>query len=133
LVPIATTIASLSAELAPHGVHAVCLRTTGIPETETIDVVFELHARAVSIARQQFLSMIEGMTDRRRSTSAELANATVFIASDRASAMTGTVANLTGAPWSTEASSTRAPATYGAKVNVCLAAETHAADVSSGS
>src|SRR4029079_6938995 len=29
---------SLSAELGPHGVRTVCLRTTGIPETGTIDV-----------------------------------------------------------------------------------------------
>jgi enoyl-[acyl-carrier-protein] reductase (NADH) len=40
---------------------------------------------------------VEGRTHRQRSTSlAELANAAVFLASDRAGAMTGTVLNLTG-------------------------------------
>jgi NAD(P)-dependent dehydrogenase (short-subunit alcohol dehydrogenase family) len=87
----------LSAELASVGVRAVVLRTTGLPETATIDVVFDLHAKAVGITRQQFQSMVEGMTHRRKSTTlAELVNVAVFVASDRASAMTGAVANLTG-------------------------------------
>jgi NAD(P)-dependent dehydrogenase (short-subunit alcohol dehydrogenase family) len=87
----------LSAELGPHGVRAVCLRTTGIPETGTIDIVFGLHAKAAGITRQQFQSAIEGMTHRRKSTTLlELSNVAAFLASDRAAAMTGTVANLTG-------------------------------------
>ena len=88
---------SLSAEFGPHGVRAVCLRTTGIPETGTIDVVFDLHAKAHGITRQQFQALLEGMTHRRRSTTLlELADVAAFVASDRARAMTGTVANLTG-------------------------------------
>ena len=88
---------SLSAEFGPHGVRAVCLRTTGIPETATIDVVFSLHAKAHGVSREQFQSLLEGMTHRRRSTTLlELADVAAFVASDRASAMTGTVANLTG-------------------------------------
>jgi NAD(P)-dependent dehydrogenase (short-subunit alcohol dehydrogenase family) len=88
---------ALSAELGPQGVRTVCLRTTGIPETATIDVVFGLHARAIGITREQFQGMIEGMTHRRRSTTlAELGSVAAFVASDRASAMTGTVVNLTG-------------------------------------
>jgi len=88
---------SLSAELGPHGVRAVCLRTTGIPETATIDVVFGLHAKAHGITRAQFQAAVEGMTHRRRSTTLrELADVAAFMASDRAAAMTGTVANLTG-------------------------------------
>jgi NAD(P)-dependent dehydrogenase (short-subunit alcohol dehydrogenase family) len=88
---------SLSAEFGPHGIRAICLRSTGIPETNTIDVVFGLHAKALGITRQQFQSAIEGMAHTRRSTTLlELANVAAFMASDRASAMTGTVANLTG-------------------------------------
>jgi NAD(P)-dependent dehydrogenase (short-subunit alcohol dehydrogenase family) len=87
----------LSAELGSRGVRVVCLRTTGIPETATIDVVFGLHAKTIGISREQFQSLIEDRTHRRRSTTlAELANVAAFVASDRASAMTGTVANLTG-------------------------------------
>jgi len=88
---------SLSAELASFGVRSVCLRTTGLPETETIDVVFGLHAKAHGITREQFQSLTEGTTHRRRSTTLlELANVAAFVASDRAAAITGTVVNLTG-------------------------------------
>jgi NAD(P)-dependent dehydrogenase (short-subunit alcohol dehydrogenase family) len=88
---------ALSAELGPQGIRTVCLRTTGIPETATIDVVFGLHARAIGITREQFQVMIEGMTHRRQSTTlAELGGVAAFVASDRASAMTGSVVNLTG-------------------------------------
>jgi NAD(P)-dependent dehydrogenase (short-subunit alcohol dehydrogenase family) len=87
----------LSAELAAHGVRSVVLRTTGLPETATIDVVFDLHAKPAGITRQQFQSFVEAMTHRRRSTTlSELASVATFVASDRATAMTGTVANLTG-------------------------------------
>jgi NAD(P)-dependent dehydrogenase (short-subunit alcohol dehydrogenase family) len=88
---------SLSAELAAQGVRAVCLRSTGIPETETIDVVFGLHAKAIGITRGEFQALMENMSHTRRSTTlAELTNVAVLMASDRASGMTGTVANLTG-------------------------------------
>ena len=87
----------LSAELASEGVRSVVLRTTGLPETTTIDVVFDLHAKSMSMTREQFQSLAEGFTHRRQSTRlAELANVAAFVASDRASAMTGTAANLTG-------------------------------------
>lgn len=88
---------NLSAEYAPHGIRAVCLRSTGLPETHTIEVVFGLHAKTLGISREQFLAFVESMTHRKRSsTLAEVAYAAVFLASDKASGMTGTVANLTG-------------------------------------
>jgi len=87
----------LSAELGPRGVRTVVLRSTGIPETATIDVVFGLHARALGITRAQFDGVVGSMTHRKRFTSlAELGDAAAFLASDRAGAMTGAVANLTG-------------------------------------
>jgi NAD(P)-dependent dehydrogenase (short-subunit alcohol dehydrogenase family) len=88
---------NLSAEFGSHGIRAVCLRSTGLPETRTIEIVFGLHAKAMGIPQEQFLGFIEGMTHRKRSsTLAEVANVAVFLASDKASGMTGTVANLTG-------------------------------------
>ncbi|WP_179213728.1 SDR family NAD(P)-dependent oxidoreductase [Rhizobium sullae] len=88
---------NLSAELGPSGVRSIVLRSTGMPETQTIDVVFGLHAKALGITPQQFQGFVEGMTHRKRSTSvAEVAEFAAFLASDKASAMTGTVANLTG-------------------------------------
>ena len=88
---------SLSAELAAQGIRAVCLRSTGLPETSTIDTVFGLHAKALGIDRSAFLRMVESRAHRQRSTSlAELTSAAVFAASDQAAALTGTVVNLTG-------------------------------------
>jgi NAD(P)-dependent dehydrogenase (short-subunit alcohol dehydrogenase family) len=88
---------NLSAEFGSYGIRAVCLRSTGLPETRTIDIVFGLHAKAIGIPQEQFLAFVEGMTHRKRSsTLAEVANVAVFLASDKASGMTGTVANLTG-------------------------------------
>jgi NAD(P)-dependent dehydrogenase (short-subunit alcohol dehydrogenase family) len=88
---------TLSAELGAQGVRAVCLRTTGLPETPTIDVVYGLHAEALGIQPAQFRALIESRTHRQRSnTLAEVADAAVFAASDRGAALTGTTVNLTG-------------------------------------
>jgi NAD(P)-dependent dehydrogenase (short-subunit alcohol dehydrogenase family) len=88
---------AFSSECAPSGVRAVCLRTTGMEETPTIDVVFGLHARANGIAQEEFRAAMAANTHRKRATTlAELAEVAAFVASDRAAAMTGTVANLTG-------------------------------------
>jgi NAD(P)-dependent dehydrogenase (short-subunit alcohol dehydrogenase family) len=88
---------SLSAEFAARGIRSVVLRSTGLPETATIDVVFGLHAKATGMTPQAFRQLMEGFTHRRRSsTLAEVANAAVFAASDRGSGLTGTVINLTG-------------------------------------
>jgi len=87
----------LSAEYASHGIRVVCLRSTGIPETATIDVVYGLHAKALGITREQFQSMLDGMGHtHRHSTLLDLTGVAVFVASDMARGMTGTVANLTG-------------------------------------
>lgn len=59
--------------------------------------VFGLHAKAVGIPREQFQGFIESLTHRKRSTKvSEVAETAAFLASDRGSGMTGTVANLTG-------------------------------------
>jgi NAD(P)-dependent dehydrogenase (short-subunit alcohol dehydrogenase family) len=85
----------LSAELAPHGIRVVGLRPTGMPESGTIKEVFGLHAKAWGVSWEQFQEKIAGRAHTRRlSTLAEMANMAAFIASDGASAMTGTVVNL---------------------------------------
>ncbi len=87
---------SLSVECGQHGVRSVCLLTTGIPETPLIDKFFDIHGKAHGMSFEQFNSVMEGMTHRRRLTTLEeLTNATVFAASDEGSAITGTVLNLT--------------------------------------
>ena len=85
----------LSAELAPHGVRVLGLRPLGMPDSGTIEEVYGLHAKAWGISRAQFQEKIAGRTHARRLPSLlEMANAAAFAASDDASAMTGTILNL---------------------------------------
>jgi NAD(P)-dependent dehydrogenase (short-subunit alcohol dehydrogenase family) len=88
---------TLSAELAPQGVRVVCLMPNAMPETGTIRDNFEKFANAAGITPAEYLARIGSMTHLRRlPTLAELASVAAFVASDQASAMTGTVVNLSG-------------------------------------
>src|SRR5262245_20907341 len=94
---VAALSRNLSAELAPQGVRVVCLMPNAMPETGTIGESFERYAKAAGVTRAEYQARFESMTHLRRLTTlAELANVAVFMASDQASGMTGTVANLTG-------------------------------------
>jgi NAD(P)-dependent dehydrogenase (short-subunit alcohol dehydrogenase family) len=87
---------SLSVECGQQGVRTVCLLTTGIPETPLIDEVWEIHGKAHGISFEQFHSVMEASTHRKRLTTLEeLNSAAVFAASDEGSAISGTVFNLT--------------------------------------
>jgi NAD(P)-dependent dehydrogenase (short-subunit alcohol dehydrogenase family) len=88
---------TLSVELAPQGVRVVCLMPNAMPETATIREGFGRYAKATGITPAEYQARIESMSHTRRLTTLEeLANAAAFLASDQASAMTGTVANLSG-------------------------------------
>jgi NAD(P)-dependent dehydrogenase (short-subunit alcohol dehydrogenase family) len=85
----------LSAELAPHGIRVVGLRPQGIPETDSLREAFEPRAKASGMTLEQFQEVGASRTHPRRlSTLAELADTAVFMASDKASGMTGTTVNL---------------------------------------
>jgi NAD(P)-dependent dehydrogenase (short-subunit alcohol dehydrogenase family) len=85
----------LSAELASQGIRVVGLRPQGMPETGRIKESFELYGKASGMTWEQFHESSAGRTHTRRlSTLAEMANVAVFMASDQASGMTGTVVNL---------------------------------------
>jgi NAD(P)-dependent dehydrogenase (short-subunit alcohol dehydrogenase family) len=85
----------LSAELAPQGIRVVGLRPQGMPETGRIQESFGLYAKASGMTSEQFQELIASRTHTRRlSTLAEMANVAAFMASDKASGMTGTVVNL---------------------------------------
>ncbi len=74
---------SLAGELGPQGIRIICLRSDAIPETWPED-------------NPEFKTYMEqGTVLGRLPTLDEVANAAVFMASDRASAMTGTIVNLT--------------------------------------
>ncbi|WP_412543635.1 SDR family oxidoreductase [Longispora sp. K20-0274] len=90
----------LAGELGPSGIRVVCLRPDAIPEALTHDShsrdVFRPAADRAGLSIEDFLAGAAGGTLLNRlPTLAEVADVAVFMASDRASAMTGTVANLT--------------------------------------
>jgi NAD(P)-dependent dehydrogenase (short-subunit alcohol dehydrogenase family) len=86
----------LSAELAPQGIRVVGLRPQAMPETRTIKEAFEPRARASGMTWEQWQEFLASRTHTRRlMTLAEMANVAAFMASDKASGMTGTTVNLT--------------------------------------
>jgi NAD(P)-dependent dehydrogenase (short-subunit alcohol dehydrogenase family) len=85
----------LSVELAPHGIRVVGLRPQGIQGTDSLKEAFEPRAQASGMTLEQFQELGATRTHPRRlSTLADLANTAVFMASDKASGMTGTTVNL---------------------------------------
>jgi NAD(P)-dependent dehydrogenase (short-subunit alcohol dehydrogenase family) len=86
---------SLALELGPAGVRVVCLRSHAIPETPLIEANFATAAAAAGVTPARFRARLEqGTLLKRLPTLAEVAATAAFIASDRAGAMTATVANL---------------------------------------
>ena len=86
----------LSAELAPHGVRVVGLRPWAMPESSTIQEAFEPRAAATGMTWEQWQEQLASRTHARRlMTLEEMANAAAFLASDKASGLTGTIVNLT--------------------------------------
>jgi NAD(P)-dependent dehydrogenase (short-subunit alcohol dehydrogenase family) len=86
----------LSAELAPQGIRVVGLRPQGIPETGSLKEAFEPRAKASGMTWEQWQEVLASRTHPRRlMTLEEMANVAVFMASDKASGMTGTTVNLT--------------------------------------
>jgi NAD(P)-dependent dehydrogenase (short-subunit alcohol dehydrogenase family) len=86
----------LSAELAPQGIRVVGLRPNGIPEADSLKEAFEIRAKALGMTWEQYQELLASRTHPRRlSRLEEMANMAVFMASDKASGMTGTTVNLT--------------------------------------
>ena len=86
----------LSAELAPHGIRVVGLRPQAMPETRTIKEAFEPRAKASGMTWEQWQELLASKTHPRRlMTLEEMASVAVFMASDKASGITGTSVNLT--------------------------------------
>jgi len=86
----------LAAEVGPHGVRVVCLRSAGSPEAPGVDKVLNQDAQAAGMTRKDFQPQLkQGMFLRRFPSLVEVANVAALMASDFASPMTGTVANMT--------------------------------------
>lgn len=87
---------TLATELGPQGIRVVCLRSDGLPETDTITEVYGLHAEGAGLdSHKAFQSLMEGMTLLKRlPTLQQVGETAAFIASDAAGAITGTSINL---------------------------------------
>jgi len=86
----------LSAELAPQGIRVVGLRPHGMPETSTMQELSDIKANVTGMTWEQFQQYLASMSHPRRVMRLEeMANMAVFMASDKASGMTGTTVNLT--------------------------------------
>ena len=91
----------LAAELAPSNIRVVCIRPHAITDAPasgsyTKDL-FKRAAAAAGLSVQEWIaSLAQGSMSQRLPTLADVAETAAFLASDRAGAMTGTVANLTG-------------------------------------
>jgi NAD(P)-dependent dehydrogenase (short-subunit alcohol dehydrogenase family) len=86
----------LAGELGPQGIRVVCLRSAGSPDAPDVDAVMRVHAQKAGISRDAFEAQLAERTLLKRMPKlAEVADMAVLMASDRASAMTGAVANVT--------------------------------------
>jgi 3-oxoacyl-[acyl-carrier protein] reductase len=82
---------SLASELSPQGVRVICMRSAGSPESFANDL-----NDSFGKARKEMAAMISKETLLKRTPSlAEVGNVAVLMASDYASPMTATVANMT--------------------------------------
>ena len=87
---------SLSAELGPQGIRVIGLRPQAMPETHTIKQAYAPRAKASGMTWEQWQKSLASKTHTQRlMTLAEMANIAVFMASDQASGMTGTIVNMT--------------------------------------
>ena len=86
----------LAGELGPAGIRVLCLRSAGSPDAPKLDKFFGQLAELAGVSRAAFeAGLAERTLLKRLPKVTEVANAAVLMASDRASAMTGTVADVT--------------------------------------
>ena len=86
----------LSAELAPAGIRVVGLRPHGIPDSSSLREAYDAKARATGLSWDQYRDYLANWSHARRvMTVEEVADVAAFVASDKASGMTGTTVNLT--------------------------------------
>jgi 3-oxoacyl-[acyl-carrier protein] reductase len=86
----------LAMEAGRHGVRVVCLRSAGSPDAPGVDEVFNLHAKNAGVTRAAFeKNFAERTMLKRLPLLNEIATAAALMASDKASAVTAAVINLT--------------------------------------
>jgi 3-oxoacyl-[acyl-carrier protein] reductase len=82
-------------ELGPHGIRVAWLRTTGLPEALADIPLFPDYGTGKAMTREELIAWLQRETMLNRLTSLdEVGNTAAFLASDRASAVTASAANL---------------------------------------
>jgi 3-oxoacyl-[acyl-carrier protein] reductase len=86
---------ALAAELGPHGVRVVCLRSMGSPESHGVEEVWERHFGDAGTSSEDVIAVrAQGTLLRRVPTLAEVGNVAALMASDLASPLTAAVINV---------------------------------------
>lgn len=86
----------LAVELGSSGIRVVCLRSSGSPDAPGLDEVLTMHAKMQGISREELeVNFAASTLLKRLPRLAEVANAAVLMASDKASAITAAVTNVT--------------------------------------
>jgi NAD(P)-dependent dehydrogenase (short-subunit alcohol dehydrogenase family) len=92
---------SLAAELAPRNIRVICIRPHAMTDAPAsgsyTKELFKLAAAAAGLMIQEWMEgLAQGTISKRLPTLSDVAEMAAFLASERASTMTGTVASLTG-------------------------------------
>lgn len=84
----------LATEWSPSGVRVVCISSAGMLEAQRIQLAFEVMAQTAGIPKEALTqAVIEKTLLKRMPTVAETAKLAAFLASDRASTLTGAIIN----------------------------------------
>jgi 3-oxoacyl-[acyl-carrier protein] reductase len=87
---------NLAVELSPAGVRVVCLRTTANVDSRTIQQTMDILASKMNLTKEQMIATMANLNFLKvPANTSDTAKAAVFLASDRARMMTGTVVNST--------------------------------------
>jgi 3-oxoacyl-[acyl-carrier protein] reductase len=87
---------TFAAELGTYGIRFVVVGSAGSPDTPDVQETLELHARATGKSLEEVLADSgSGTLLGRLPKVAEVADVATLMASDRADAMTGVIANVT--------------------------------------
>jgi NAD(P)-dependent dehydrogenase (short-subunit alcohol dehydrogenase family) len=87
---------NLAIEVGPFGVRVVCLRTLANTDSRSIQQTMDLLVGALNITKDQAIAQIEDSNFLKRTAGVvDTAKAAVFLVSDSARMMTGTVTNAT--------------------------------------
>jgi NAD(P)-dependent dehydrogenase (short-subunit alcohol dehydrogenase family) len=93
---IESLMENLAVEIGPAGVRSVCLRTTANADSRTIQDTLAALAGKMNVGKDELVAQFANMNFLKVPASvADTAKAVVFLASDRARLLTGTVVNST--------------------------------------